>query len=934
MGNRKIVHQVTRQYMKKNLKRTLISYIGITLMVMLMTCVFVGKDTFLEYLSNMAEEHYGKWHISFYDIDRDQLETIKQKDYINETAISENLSYAEFPQTGNNAHPYINLRCYSESAFDWMNIKLAEGRLPEQDGEIVLSNTALKEGAKVSVGDEIEIKCFRRYFTHLKKGTTVFPFNDFSISDYETKEAPDDFPVLDFFEDISEYIVENHKPTGFSKTYTVTGFIEATSFENENSAAYPAIAYVDESSIHSEKFNCSVRVDEKRLPPFIEEDFNGMVDGEKIVFNNQFLAFSASSGQSVINGIIIAAQVFFTLLIIFVSVILIYNVFNLSYDERCKYLGILASIGATSKQKRSSVYYEAFSLLLSALPVGFAIGLSIVFGGVRILSPLAVKLINSVIITENVPLKLKITPFAVLLTAGFSVLTVLVSSMLPARRISKIGAIESIRGNSDRNHTKAKKRSLVNQKFAFRLNAEGMLSIGFASNQSKKTQGIVRALAVFLIVLAVTAYGAQAVIQMIAYKLDNSYVVEFSAKDDREYLIHQNSEDGSVIKNIIEELSQTNGITDLQYFYMEKFGRTDPDAYSNEYWESFYQLISSYYPEGLSREDFEENYKDFCSLEVISADPATFQEMLESVGGNTDESLENRCIVFSSAAMTTDSVNIDNKKVDYRFIQINKITDLEQGDTLPLYFTGLNDKNEIDEICLDMTIAGFGTNENLHKWFTFNNKNMIVITEEKTALEINDIVGEISELETTMWISAFFNADKNDPDVQSKLNDLEKMSGKDIFFTRTDNISTSEMKDLIQEMIRILMIAFMIFSSLICFLNIYNSISGLMVARRPDFAVLRSVGMTLKQMLKMCRYEMYLIIFRSLVIAVPATFILCAVFKNFIMGRFGTFELNFPMPIVLCTALTAVAAALGIAAACCLRENRSDLMNEIKKGSI
>ena len=45
MNNKKIIFHVTRQYMKRNKGRTAVTFTGIALMVMLMTCVFVGKDT-------------------------------------------------------------------------------------------------------------------------------------------------------------------------------------------------------------------------------------------------------------------------------------------------------------------------------------------------------------------------------------------------------------------------------------------------------------------------------------------------------------------------------------------------------------------------------------------------------------------------------------------------------------------------------------------------------------------------------------------------------------------------------------------------------------------------------------------------------------------------------------------------------------------------
>ena len=63
-----VVFYVTRQYMKKNRKRTLTAFFGIFFMVMLMTCVFVGKETAFDFLERMAVLDRGKWHVAMYDL--------------------------------------------------------------------------------------------------------------------------------------------------------------------------------------------------------------------------------------------------------------------------------------------------------------------------------------------------------------------------------------------------------------------------------------------------------------------------------------------------------------------------------------------------------------------------------------------------------------------------------------------------------------------------------------------------------------------------------------------------------------------------------------------------------------------------------------------------------------------------------------------------
>ena len=68
-----IVFYVTRQYMKKNRRRTFTMFAGIVCMVLLMTCVFVGKETGIGYLLEVASLKKGKLHVSMFDITKKQF---------------------------------------------------------------------------------------------------------------------------------------------------------------------------------------------------------------------------------------------------------------------------------------------------------------------------------------------------------------------------------------------------------------------------------------------------------------------------------------------------------------------------------------------------------------------------------------------------------------------------------------------------------------------------------------------------------------------------------------------------------------------------------------------------------------------------------------------------------------------------------------------
>ena len=180
-------------------------------------------------------------------------------------------------------------------------------------------------------------------------------------------------------------------------------------YEADSSAAYTAITLQDDSAIDG-TFNVSIRFNLSKL----DGEYNGIeeiVGGyDNVEFNGILLAFSGNSPDSTISGMVDIMTVFFVVIIIAASVILIYNVFNMSFEERSKYLGMLSSVGATGKQKRSSVYYEAFTLLLVSLPVGFLVGLGVVKLGMTILKPYMDTLLGiySNVSFDKVPLKISL----------------------------------------------------------------------------------------------------------------------------------------------------------------------------------------------------------------------------------------------------------------------------------------------------------------------------------------------------------------------------------------------------------------------------------------------------------------------------------------------------------------------------------------------
>ncbi|MDE5872563.1 MAG: FtsX-like permease family protein [Lachnospiraceae bacterium] len=502
-----IVHRVTKKYMRINKKRTFTAFIGITFMVLLMTCVFVGKDTAIKYLEDLSSLKQGKWHAVVYDTTKDKREQLEAIDMVDSTFASSNLGMTDFSYSENSERPYLNVKAYEKECFDLYNIKLVEGRLPENSDEIVLSHACVNDGAKVEIGDKIDAGYFNRTITGKQQDgaeQTVFPFYQFEISNGETVTPPQDF----FYLGDNDNFQENKEYTGDSAVYTVVGFMEMPFYEKEEAAAYTGITLLDDklfADVDLLNVTMMFDLDYGNYDSMEGHDAIKKIAGSSTIeFNDYLLMFSGNSSDSTMNTLVNMMTVFFVVLIILASVLLIYNVFNMSFRERCRYLGMLSSVGATSRQKKSSIYYEAFSLLIPAIPIGIILGIGVVLGGMNLLKPFILKFMSFFRLEQTLPVTLMVSWRAIAVIIIISVLTVLVSAFLPAKKIGKIGAVESIRndGNNKNKIYKMKNNSIK------MFGAEGLLAGSTLKRQRRKKKSISLAVVIFMVILLVIAFGA------------------------------------------------------------------------------------------------------------------------------------------------------------------------------------------------------------------------------------------------------------------------------------------------------------------------------------------------------------------------------------------------------------------------------------------
>lgn len=149
------------------------------------------------------------------------------------------------------------------------------------------------------------------------------------------------------------------------------------------------------------------------------------------------------------NAMIVIPAIFLMLLIVFISVTVISNIFRTSANNRVKELGVLRCVGGTSKQIRRTVISEGLWLSLISIPLGLILGTALGYIGVGIAGIYLVKFVEtaSAIAVRKMELNpvfaVKISTYAIAAIVSF--ITIMLSSVRPAKQLGKISAIECVR---------------------------------------------------------------------------------------------------------------------------------------------------------------------------------------------------------------------------------------------------------------------------------------------------------------------------------------------------------------------------------------------------------------------------------------------------------------------------------------------------------
>lgn len=473
-----IINKLTLRHLKENKKRTVVTIIGIIISVAMITATCVSVTSLIHVFAQSEAYTGGNWHIELENADAGQIEKLEQ---------NEDLQYVgvcKTPELGNQAAVRVDsgkkasvsvgdILAGNRDYFSAMFTASYQGKLPANENEIVVTREFLdKNGLSWQIGDTVRVELGRR----VVKDTTG-----------ALQQITGSYAVGETFE------------SGGPASYTLVGIAEKSNFPSGSAVLFRGLSQAEQSG--GDVYLTAKTLDRGTLDILknaltkagIAPDYNLHVELFRynyIVLESDATMVTLLSFSSVIMIIIMIA-----------SVMLIYNAFGISVSERSRYLGMLASVGATKAQKRRSVYFEGAVLGAFGIPLGFLAGIGGMAVTFRVLDPVFAK---SGLNYENTSFTLSFPWWIIPVIALLSIITIAISAYIPARRASRTTPIDALRQNTDVRVKAKKLRSpiLVRKIFGY----EGELAYKNMKRNGRKSRIITSSLALS-IVLFLSVYS-------------------------------------------------------------------------------------------------------------------------------------------------------------------------------------------------------------------------------------------------------------------------------------------------------------------------------------------------------------------------------------------------------------------------------------------
>lgn len=861
-----ITKKLALRHLKQNKTRSVLTVLGITISVVMLTVIFTCATSFAHYYGERAINTNGNWHF-FVKTDYESakkylLSDSSLKDIGFEKNLStEEQSYKIYSDKANYLRTGTIYQGNEQYIKDTVTCKY-DGALPKSDNEIMVEQSLIKNnGLELKISDEIKIAVGSR----LKGDFVILPVKgNYQFGERFEKEKDETFKVVG--------ILHDNEPT--ERGAIIRGMSDLSS---KNLVAYGKI---------------------KKITPFSYSKINGIYDkfgftkkkrefnvGENTGFLNSRLAFSIDKNnlpqalKLTAIGIVVFAVIFVS------SFAMIYNSFALSVGEQIKYLGMLSSVGATRKQKKKTLYFEGAVLGGIGIILGIVLGLLLTFISQSAMNAKITTIMEGY--NDNIKYSTHISWWVLCLIVILAALTVFVSIISPVQKAARITAIDAIR-KTDEIKRKGKIRTpfIITKLFGF----EGDIAFKNLRRNGRKSRTIIACICICAVLFLSCNYFCETFKEAsnldyeIPYQIMYQYSAESKAQLEkaRNYL--------KTNKRVKRFYSIWSG------WYSILRGEINPYDNSREYDMSFqnesifvdkYKFIATqditYTAHLLDDEDFDalckKNGIDYKKYYSPDKDGSIKTIVINGIDRNDEPIFNNNLLGKTIGCYDIDSEKTEREnKLDENGNQVNFY--YKTGRTALYTFCDFIKYDKDNPICnLDSSGVAFYAPKSVYdKLYDVDDFyfNYGIETDEpyKVEKELKDYLSE----------------NEADGDVYNNYNWMMKEKS-------------------IISAVQFLSYAFILLITLITVFNIINTMTAQIAGRKKELAMLKSVGMTPKEFKKTILFESMFYGLFGLLLGVPLSLVINRV-VGYIISKDNPipFSVNIWLYLIACVAVFVIIA--------------------------
>ena len=810
-----LLNKLTIKNLKLNKRRTIVTIIGIMLAVALINAVATMYFSGMASIIRAQKATSGDYHTVFYNVPLNDIKTIQNNRNVENITKLKYLGMSKI-KTNNTQSPYVSVVAAEKDNMNKLGMYLVKGRLPENENEMVITNHLNNiMSTNYSIGDKLTLEIGDRYSKDnikLKKSENLQDGE--KIINTEKRE----FTIVGIVVDISESV---NQPGEVADTVVtclrkedIKDNLDIFIRLNKEGLKKPYIAIGDMLGIDGNLYK-AVQDDyatgrDATKSGELKEKFAKERKKAKYQFSSQRFLISLETDQKDTSffGLRYVAAIAIGI-IIFTSVFCIKNSFDISITEKNKQYGMLRSIGATKKQVRKNVLFEATILALIGIPLGIFLGYFASF----ILVKISNMFLKDLVVTQteiNFELIFDLNWMSAAISALLGMVTIYLSSLRIARKAAKVSPINSIRNSAD---IKIKSKKLKVPKLIksiFKIGGE----ISYKNMKRNKKRYRVTVISIVLSIMVYISLTAfmQIMLKQLQAALGN---IDY---DISCHIYKENDEEITKLNNIAKT---TEGVTEYTLL------QSDVGKYDKKFLNKEIKQIS-------------ENFPDNETVSIIAVGDIEYNKYIKSLGLNYND--------IKDKAILIDTVSTSIIDENYKPVREIRLLNLKENDKFDV--KGDNGEKLTFEIGKVTKKRPFATNSDMatpYKILVLSNEHYDRIFKDEKRYSAYYKIKDASKIKTQ---------------IEESLKDYKKY-----FISNVQERYNNE-KHLIT-LVAIFLYGFIIIIILIGVTNIVNTITTSMELRKQEFAILRSVGMTNKEFNRMIRLETLFIGIKSLFFGIP-----------------------------------------------------------------